>query len=179
MFKKILIGLLALLVIILVAAALQPSDFRITRSAGISAPPATVFAQVNELQKWEAWSPWVKLDPAIKQTYEGPSSGQGAISRWAGNSQVGEGNMTITEAKPNELVRIRLEFVKPFAATNQADFTFQPQGNQTLVTWTMTGKNNFVSKLVGLFFDMEKVLGGQFEQGLAQIKSISEAAPAN
>ncbi|QJE96410.1 SRPBCC family protein [Luteolibacter luteus] len=178
MLKKILIGLAVVLLVLIVVIAMQPSDFRISRSAAIPAPPATVFAEVNELKNWEGWSPWAKMDPSMKQTYEGPAAGTGAISHWAGNSQVGEGQMTITESKPDELVRIKLDFIKPMAATNDVQFDFKPQGTETLVTWTMSGKSNFVGKAFGLFMDMEKMLGGQFEQGLAQLKTAATAKAA-
>jgi uncharacterized protein YndB with AHSA1/START domain len=146
MFKKILIGIPVILVAFVVIVALQPSDFRIVRSINISTPPATVFAQVNDFHNWEAWSPWAKLDPAAKATFEGPSAGDGAIFRWVGNEEVGEGNMTITESRPSDLIRIKLEFLKPFAATNTAEFTFKPEGNRTVVTWSMFGTNNFIAK---------------------------------
>jgi hypothetical protein len=178
MLKKILLGLAVVLVVLIVVIAMQPSDFRISRSAAIPAPPGTVFAQVNELRNWEGWSPWAKLDPSMKQTYEGPASGQGAVSRWVGNSQVGEGQMTIVQSKPEEFVRIKLDFIKPMAATNEVQFDFKPQGSETLVTWTMSGKSNFVQKAFGLFMDMEKMLGGQFEQGLAQMKTAVSAKAA-
>ncbi len=177
MFRKILITFVVIVVVFVAVVAMRPSEFRVTRSATVSAPPAVVFAQVNDLHKWEAWSPWAKLDPAAKQTFEGPPAGTGAVLRWAGNNQVGEGSMTIIESRPNELVRFNLEFLKPFAATNTAEFSFKPQGNQTVVTWSMFGNNNFIAKAVGLFVDCEKMVGGQFEQGLAQMKSVVEAAP--
>ena len=180
MFIKILIALAVILLIFVIVVATRPSDFKIVRSATISAPPATVFGEVNELRKWEAWSPWAKMDPQMKQTYEGPPAGNGAISRWVGNSQVGEGNMTIVESHPNDLIKIRLEFVKPFPGVNDVEFTFKPEGsNQTAVTWTMTGKYAFVPKAVGLFMNMDKMIGDQFEQGLAQLKPVCEAKPAN
>ena len=181
MFKKILIGLVVLLVLLAIVVALQPSDFRISRSAAISAPPEKVFAQVNELRNWEAWSPWAKMDPSMKQTYEGPAAGSGAVSRWAGNNEVGEGSMTITESKAPEQVRIRLEFIKPMAGTSDVNFTFKPQGRETLVTWNMAGKSNFAGKAFDLFMDMDKMLGSQFDQGLAQLKAVSETpdAPRN
>ncbi|MBI2924099.1 MAG: SRPBCC family protein [Verrucomicrobia bacterium] len=175
MVKKILIALAAIIVVFVVIVALQPSDFRVTRSATMSAKPAAVFDQVNDLHKWEAWSPWAKLDPAAKNTFEGPAAGTGAIFRWAGNNQVGEGSMTITESRPNELVRFRLDFLKPMAGSSDAEFTFKPEGNQTTVTWTMTGENNFIAKAICLFMSMDKMVGGQFETGLASIKSIVEA----
>src|SRR6185312_10441905 len=112
----------------------------------IPAPPEKVFAQVNELRAWEAWSPWAKKDPNAKSTYSGPASGVGASMAWAGNKEVGEGSMTIVESRVNELVGFKLEFLKPFKATNTAEFTFQPRGNQTVVSWTMTGKSNFFFK---------------------------------
>jgi hypothetical protein len=176
MFKKILIGIAVVVVAFVVIVALQPSDFRIVRSATIAAPPAAVFAQVNDFHKWEAWSPWTKLDPAAKSSFEGPSAGTGAIFRWAGNEEVGEGSMMITESHPSELIRIELEFLKPFAATNTAEFTFKPEGKQTVVTWSMFGTNNFIAKAFCLFMNMDEMVGGQFEKGLASMKSVAEAA---
>lgn len=177
MFKKILIALVAIVVVFAVVVALQPSEFRVVRSATISAPAPAVFAQVNDFHNWESWSPWAKLDPAAKFTFEGPSAGTGAVFRWAGNEEVGEGSMTITESRPSDLIRINLEFLKPFAATSTAEFTFKPEGDRTAVTWSMAGTNNFVAKAVCLFMNMDETVGGDFEQGLAQMKSVVEAAP--
>jgi uncharacterized protein YndB with AHSA1/START domain len=176
MLKRILVALAVVIVMFVIIVALQPSDFRIVRSATISGPPPAVFAQVNDFHNWEAWSPWAKLDPAAKTTFEGAPAGKGAIFRWAGNHEVGEGSMTITESRPSDLIRIKLEFLKPFAATNIAQFTFTPEGNQTAVTWSMEGKNDFIGKAVCLFMNMDKMVGGQFEKGLAQMKSVVEAA---
>jgi uncharacterized protein YndB with AHSA1/START domain len=176
MLKKILIVLAVIVVAAVVVVALQPAEFRVTRSATIAAPPEAVFAQVNDLHKWEVWSPWAKLDPAAKNSYEGPAAGVGAAFAWSGNDQVGEGRMTITESRPNELIRFRLDFMKPFKSTNGSEFTFKPEGNQTVVTWTMFGKNTFVSKAMHLCVDCDKMLGGYFEKGLAQIKSVTELA---
>ena len=180
MLKKILIAFVVLVVAFLVVVAMQPSEFRITRSATMSAPVTNVFSQVNNFHNWEAWSPWAKLDPAMKQTYEGPEAGAGAIYSWDGNSEVGAGRMTLLESRTNELIRIKLEFLRPFESVNSTDFSFQPQGeksDQTTVTWTMDGKNNFVSKAFCLFMDMDKMVGGDFEKGLAQMKALVEAAP--
>ena len=174
MLEIILIALAIIVVVFVLVVAMRPSDFRITRSATISAPAPVVFAQVNDLHKWEAWSPWAKLDPAARNSYEGPPAGTGAILRWAGNNKVGAGSMTITESRPNELIRFRLEFLKPFKATNTAEFTFKPEGKHITVTWSMFGKNNFMAKAIGLFMDCDKMVGGQFEQGLAQMKSVVE-----
>jgi hypothetical protein len=177
MLKKILIALAAIVVVFVGVVAMQPSDFRIVRTATISGPAPAVFAQVNDFHNWEAWSPWAKLDPATKNSFEGPSAGIGAIFRWASNKEVGEGSMTITESRPSDLIRIKLEFLKPFAATNSAEFTFKPDGDQTAVTWSMAGKNNFISKAICLFMNMDKMVGGKFEEGLAAMKSFVEAVP--
>lgn len=176
MLKKILIGIALIVVAFIVIVATRPADFRVARSITILAPPEVVFAQVNDFHKWDAWSPWAKLDPAAKNIFEGPTSGTGAAFAWAGNNEVGEGRMIITESRPNELIQINLAFLKPFKATNTAEFTFKPEGDRTMVTWSMFGKNNFISKAVGLFMDCDKMVGGQFEQGLAQMKSIAESA---
>jgi len=180
MLLKVLLGIAAAVVLVVVVlamiVAMQPSEFRIERSAVIAAPAPAVFAQVNDFHNWETWSPWAKLDPAAKNSFEGAPAGKGAAFAWAGNSKVGEGRMTITESRPNELVRIRLEFLKPFEATNTADFTFRPEGERTAVTWSMYGHNNFISRAVFLFVNMDKALGGEFEKGLASMKSAAEAS---
>src|SRR5437764_14427883 len=173
---KILIALAVIVVVFVVIVALQPSEFKVVRNATISAPAPALFAQVNDFHKWEAWNPWGKLDPTMKQTYEGALAGPGAIYTWSGNNEVGEGRMTITESRPSDLIRIKLEFFKPFAATNTAEFTFKPEGNQTAVTWSMTGNNNFMAKAVHLFKNTDKLVGGPFVKGLAQMRSVVEAA---
>lgn len=173
MLKKILLVLAVLILLLVVVIALQPSDFRIERSTTIAAAPVAVFPHVNDLHQWGDWSPWAKLDPAMKLTFDG-EAGKGATYHWEGNSDVGEGRMTITESRPDELVRIHLEFIRPFAATNEVEFTFEPKENQTKVNWLMTGKNDFMGKAFGLFVNVEKMVGGQFEQGLSQLKSVVE-----
>jgi uncharacterized protein YndB with AHSA1/START domain len=182
MVKKVLLGVGATLAVIvaalLIVIAMQPNEFRITRSAKMAAPPEIVFEQVNDYHNWDAWSPWAKLDPNAKVTFEGPSAGKGAVFTWSGNDQVGAGRQTIVESRPNELVQIRLEFQKPFQATNTAEFTFKPEGEQTVVTWSMFGQNNFMGKAISLFMDCDKMVGGDFEKGLASMKSIVEAQPA-
>jgi hypothetical protein len=177
MLLNILIALAVVLVVFLVVVAFQPSQFRVTRTVTMTAPPQAVFPHVNELRKWDAWSPWAKLDPNAKNSFEGPPAGTGAAMAWAGNNKVGEGRMTIIESRTSELVRFRLEFYKPMAGTCEAEFTFKPEGNQTVVSWSMSGKNNFMAKAFGLFMNCEKMLGGQFEQGLVAMKSVVEAAP--
>ena len=162
-----------------VVVAMQPSRFRIARSAAVAAPPEQVFAQVNDLHRWEAWSPWLKGDPDAKTTYEGPPAGSGAAFWWSGNKNVGEGRMTITESRPNELVRLRLDFMRPFSSTSTAEFTFSPDGKQTLVTWSMTGDKNFLAKAIHMAIDMDKMIGAKFDEGLAQIKAIAETRARN
>jgi len=178
--KKLLIAFLVLVAIVAVLAvvvAVQPSEFKVTRSATMAAPPAEIFAQVNDFHKWDAWSPWLKLDPAAKTTYEGPPAGKGAVFTWSGNSQVGKGSMTVTESRPNDLIRIRLHFVEPMEGTSDAELTFKPEGDKTVVTWSMTGQNNFVAKAISMVMNMDKMIGGQFDKGLASMKAVAEAAP--
>jgi len=173
----VIVGVLAAIaLVIVVIVAMRPADFRVMRSAAIAAPASAVFALVNDFHNWDAWSPWAKIDPAMKQTYEGAPSGAGAIYSWAGNSKAGEGRMTLTESRPNDLIQIKLEFKKPFKATNSAEFSFKPDGEQTVVTWSMSGKNNFMMKAFGLFIKMDKMVGGEFEKGLATMKAVVEAA---
>ena len=177
MIKKILIGLAVILVILVLVIALQPATYQVERSANIAAPAAAVFAQVNDFHKWNAWSPWAKIDPAMKQTFAGAPAGTGAVYTWAGNKAVGAGRMEITESQPSNLIKIKLEFLEPFAATSTTEFTFTPQGNQTAVKWKMSGENNFMAKAFSFFMNMDKMIGGDFEKGLAQMKAAAEAAP--
>jgi hypothetical protein len=174
MVIKILIGLAFLIAIFVIIVAMRPGQFSISRSATIAAQPQAVFEQVNDFQKWRAWSPWEKKDPTMARTYEGPPAGVGSVYRWVGNKDVGEGGMTITESRPSDLIRIRLEFLKPMAATHTAEFNFKPQGDQTAVTWTMTGKHNFMGKAFCMFMDMDKLVGPDFEKGLAGMKTVAE-----
>ncbi|MFO1242773.1 MAG: SRPBCC family protein [Rickettsiales bacterium] len=175
MLRKILLVIILVLAAFAVVVALQPSEFRITRSATLAAPPEAVFPHVNNLHKWEDWSPWAKLDPNAKTTFEGPDEGAGAIMRWDGNQEVGAGFMTIVKSNPSELIALRLEFIKPFAGIGDTEFTFHPEAEKTVVTWTMSGHNDFIGKAVGLIMDCEKMVGGQFENGLANLKQIVES----
>ena len=172
----ILLALAFIAIILIVIIAGRPSEFTVSRSARIAALPEKVFPHVNDLHKWEAWSPWAKMDPACKNSHDGASAGVGAAMSWSGNRKVGAGRMTIVESKANDLVRIKLEFLKPFKATNTAEFTFKPEANQTLVTWSMSGKNNLFFKAFGLIMDCDKMVGRDFEKGLAQMKSVVETA---
>ena len=175
-FKIIFAALAVIVVVFLVVVAIQPSHFRVVRSASISASPAAVFAQVNDFRKWEAWSPWAKKDPAARNWFEGPSEGTGSVFAWSGNSEVGEGRMTILESRPSDLIRIKLDFLKPFESTATTEYTFKPEGNQTVMTWSMTGEKNFMSKAVCMFMNMDKMVGGDFEQAMANIKAVTEGA---
>jgi uncharacterized protein YndB with AHSA1/START domain len=176
MIQVILVGVVVLLVVLVIVVAVQPAAFRVVRSARIEAPPADVFARVNDFHEWDAWSPWAKLDPASKSTFEGPAAGTGAVFGWSGNTKVGAGRMTVTESRPAELIRIRLEFMRPFKCTNVAEFAFRPEGGGTVVTWSMSGEKIFFSKAFGLVMDMDKMVGGDFEKGLGQMKMLAEAA---
>lgn len=171
----ILISFLAIVVVIVAIAALQPPEFRVARSETINAPSGEVFPHVNDLRKMNAWSPWLEGDPQVKQNYEGPEQGPGASYTWNGNSRVGEGRMTIIDSKPNEAIHIKLDFVRPFKSTADVDFTFKEQGGQTIVTWAMKGRKIFITKLFGLFMGMDKMIGGNFEKGLASMKKIVES----
>ena len=175
MIPKILLGLAVLIVILLVVIATRPTDFRYSRSATIAAPPAALFEQVNDLRKFQEWNPWAKVDPNAKMEYTGPATGVGSAYTWVGNADVGEGAMTIIETKPGELVKARMDFKKPMAATHIAEFTFKPEGANTVVTWSMSGKNNFMGKAFGLFLDCDKMVGDQFQKGLATLKTQSES----
>jgi hypothetical protein len=180
MRKKILIGLgcfALVIIVLLLVVAMQPATFRVARTATIDGPPPVVFAQVNDFHKWQSWSPWAKLDPNVKNTYDGAESGEGAKFAWEGNNEVGEGRMMITQSKPDESILIDLEFIKPFAAKNIAEFTFAPADNpdQTKVTWAMTGNNTFLTKAIHLVMNMDKLVGSDFEKGLAAMNSVVES----
>lgn len=173
MLKKILIGLAVLMVIFLIVVATRPADFRVERSATLAASPAALFAQVNDHHKFDAWNPFMKLDPNVKNTYSGPDSGVGAVCSWDGNSDIGAGSSTIIESKPGELIRMRMDWKRPMEGVATVDFTFKPAGDKTVVTWAMYGQNGFMGKAVSLFMDCDKMCGPQFEQGLADLGKIA------
>ena len=177
MIWKILIALVVIVVGLVGVITLQPARYRVSRSTTIAAPAPVVFAQVNDFHKWSAWSPWEKIDPAMKRTYEGPPAGVGASYAWVGSREVGEGRMTIVESRPSDLIQVKLEFVKPFAGTSVAEFSFRPDGERTLVTWSMTGDKNFIAKAIHLVMSMDRMIGDQFDKGLAAMKTVAEAAP--
>jgi uncharacterized protein YndB with AHSA1/START domain len=174
LWKKILLILAVIVIAFITVVMLQPNDYHVTRSLAMAAAPEKPFEQVNDFHKWEKWSPWAKLDPNMKLTYDGPARGVGAIYTWVGNDQVGEGKMTILESKPNERIVIRLEFLKPFPSVSTTEFTFKPEGTGTNVTWSMAGENNFLSKTFQLFMNMDSMIGPDFEKGLAAMRTVVE-----
>lgn len=175
MFSTLALLLFLAIGALLVFIARRPDRFLVERSARIDAPVEAVFAYVNDLRNWEHWSPWAKRDPQMQKVYEGPSAGVGAVHRWAGDKTVGEGSMTIVHSEPSQQVGIALAFLKPFQANNDVLFRFMPEGEGTRVTWSMTGRNNFMAKAMHLVMNMDKMCGGDFEQGLAQLKHLAEA----
>jgi hypothetical protein len=177
MIRKILIGVAALVAGAAPWVSLQPPTFHVERSVTIQAPAENAFALVNDFHGWTAWSPWEKRDPKMERSYAGASSGAGAVYAWRGNSEVGEGRMTISKSERPSLLSIRLEFLKPFAATNTATFTFTTVGEGTRVTWAMDGENTIPGKIAHLVMDMDKMVGADFERGLSALKSAAESAP--
>ncbi|MDX2109665.1 MAG: SRPBCC family protein [Verrucomicrobiota bacterium] len=175
MIKKILLGLVAIIALVLIVAAFQSNELRVKRSASLAATPAALYAHVNDQHKFNAWNPWLKLDPTVKIAYSGPDAGVGSVCSWQGNSDVGAGTATIIESKPGELVRFRMDWKEPMSGTSTVDFTFKPTGDKTVVTWDMYGPQPYLGKLMSLFMDCDKMCGDQFEKGLA---SLGEAAAA-
>ena len=176
MIKKILLGLVAIIALVLIIAAFQPPQYRVERSRSIAASPDALFDQVNNHQNFAVWNPWQKMDPESVTTYSGPDSGVGAVASWAGE-KVGEGSATITESKPGELVRQRMDWKKPMEGVSTVDFTFEPDGDKTKVTWAMYGDNDYLGKLMGLFMNMDSMCGPPFEQGLADLEKIVTEYP--
>ncbi len=172
----ILLTVLAVMAVVAAFVAMQPTEFNIKRAALIDAAPEQIFPHVNDLHAWDAWSPWAKLDPQAQNRFAGPPAGVGAAMHWAGNSKVGAGSMTIVDSQPSSRIVFRLDFLKPMAATSTAEFTFAPQGGQTLVTWRMAGSNSFICKAMGLVMNMDKMVGGQFEAGLASLRDVVRQA---
>ena len=177
MFKKILIGFTAVVAVVLVAAAFQPADYRVERSLAIAASPAVLFDQVNDHKKFQKWNPWDKMDPEAKTTFSGADSGVGAVASWKGD-KVGEGSATITESRPGEFVRQRMDWIKPMEGVSTVDFSFKGEGDKTTVTWAMYGTNGYMGKLVSLFMSTESICGPEIEKGLADLAKVVAAAPA-
>ena len=153
---------------------MKPDTFRVQRAASIKAPPEKIFPLINDLHAWGAWSPYEKKDPNMQRSYSGAPSGKGAIYAWDGDKNVGKGRMEITESSPSSKILIQLDFFSPFEAHNMAEFTLVPQGDATSVTWTMDGPAPFISKLMQVVFNMDRMIGKDFEEGLANLKSLTE-----
>lgn len=174
----IVIGAIVAAVLLLIAAvAMQPAGFKVKRTVLIAAPPAAIFPQVHDFHRWNDWSPWAKMDPDMKQTFEGAASGVGAVQTWDGK-KCGTGRSTIVESAPNARVLVKLEFMKPWVATNFVEFLLEPEEEGTRVTWTMTGRKNFVMKAFSMVCNLDKTIGKDFEKGLVGIKGIVEAPAA-
>lgn len=179
MLKKTLMSIAVVFAVLMAGllgfATTQPDSFRVERSTSINAPASVIFPFINDLQRWSAWSPYEKIDPAMKRTFSGASSGTGAIYDWDGNNEVGAGRMEITAESPPSQLSIQLDFLRPFEGRNQVEFTLNETGGTTQVTWAMQGPMPFLSKVMCLFFDMDKMIGKDYEAGLAALKKVSEA----
>lgn len=174
MIPTIVVIILILVIGLVILVSRQPSEFQISREIIIAAPPESVFPEINNVHRFQAWNPWSKLDPDAEIGFEGPDEGTGATYRWSGNRNVGQGSSTVIESKPFELVRFRLDFVKPFKGTSTAEFVFEAKDHSTVVRWTLFGQNQFAGKLISLLMDCEKMMGAQFEKGLADLKQVVE-----
>ena len=174
MLATILMILVVIIAAVLVLAATRPNDFVVSRSASIEAPAEAIFPLIDDFKHWPSWSPFEKLDPNMKRTLSGAGNGKGAAYAWEGNGKAGKGRMEITNAVPSSLVSLKLDFEKPFRANNTVDFTLAPAGEGTTVTWAMRGARPFIAKLMGLFIDFDRLIGKDFEEGLANLKRIAE-----
>ncbi len=174
MFKTIAIVVVVLLAALLVFAATRPDTFRVQRALGIKAPPEKILPLITDFHRWSSWSPWEKLDPAMKRIHSGAASGKGAVYEWEGNGKVGAGRMEITESSPPSKVVVKLDFIRPFEGHNITEFTLETQGDFTNLTWTMHGPNPYIAKLMQIFFSMDSMVGKDFEAGLAGMKAIAE-----
>lgn len=174
MLKTILIVLVLIVGVVLIYASTRPDNFRVERSTTIQAAPEKIFSLINDFHQWEWWSPWEKIDPQIKRTYSGAPTGKDSIYEWSGNKNIGQGRMEITESVPPSKLTIKIDFITPFEAHNTVEFLLTPNGNATQVTQAMYGPSPFISKLMGLFFSMDKMVGEKYEEGLANLKAVAE-----
>jgi hypothetical protein len=172
--KRILLAILVLLLAFAGYVATRPGTFRISRAILVPAAPAEVFPRLSDFRRWEAWSPWAKLDPAMAVDYGGPPLGVGATYHWKGNDKVGEGRMTVVDARPGELVAIQLDFIKPWESRTRTEFRLGPEAGGTRVSWAMSGENDFVGKAFATFVSMDKAIGPDFEKGLAALRAVAE-----
>ena len=174
MLKKIAAALGVVVLVVLGLALTQPDSFSVQRSVRIQAPPEKIYPLMADFHRWGEWSPWEHLDPAMKRTHSGAASGPGAIYQWDGNDEVGAGRMEVTAAQAPTEVQIKLDFIRPFEGHNTTVFTLAPQGSATQVDWRMSGPMPFVSKLMQVFVSMDKLIGKDFESGLAKLKAVAE-----
>ncbi|MGH9195493.1 MAG: SRPBCC family protein [Acidimicrobiia bacterium] len=174
MLKTITIIVVVLIAALLIYAATRPDTFRVQRATNIKAPPEKIFALINDFHSWGSWSAYEQKDPAMKRTYSGAANGEGAVYEWEGDKNVGTGRMEIMETSPPSKVTIKLDFVKPFEAQNIAEFTMEPEGDSTNVTWAMHGPSPYISKVIGIFINMDSMIGKDFETGLANLKTEAE-----
>jgi len=173
-FGIVAVVVVALLAGVLLFAASRPDSFRVQRTVSIKAPPERIFPLLNDFQRWGAWSPYEKKDPAMRRTFSGPAMGNGSVYSFEGNGQVGAGRLEITEASPPAKVALTLDMIKPMTGHNEIEFTLEPTGDSTLVTWAMRGSCPFIVKIMGLFFNMDRMIGKDFEVGLASLKANVE-----
>jgi hypothetical protein len=184
MVKKVILGIVGVVVLavgaVLLIAATKPSTFRVERQTVINASSDAIYPNLADFHRWPAWSPWEHLDPQMRKTYSGPPTRTGSIYAWSGNSDVGEGRMTVLESRPNAELRLKLEFLKPFESTSTTTYALQPVSgtNSTQVIWSMEGPNSFMGKVMSVFASMDAMLGKDFELGLANLKHVSESAPS-
>ncbi len=174
MLKIIVLSIIVLVAALLIYATTKPNTFRVQRTTSINAMPDKVFALINDLHAWASWSPWEKKDPAMKKTHSGAEQGKGAVLEWDGNNNVGTGRMEVLESVPASKIVIKLDFLKPFEAHNQAEFTLTPNANSTQVTWAMHGPQPFMMKVMDIVMNMDKMVGKDFEEGLANLKALAE-----
>jgi uncharacterized protein YndB with AHSA1/START domain len=174
MIETTVIIVVVLIAAVLIYAATKPDTFRVQRSTSIKAPPEKIFSLINDFRSWNAWSPYEKKDPAMKRTLSDVANGKGAVYEWEGDKTVGKGRMEITESSPPSRVTIKLDFVKPFETHNIVEFTLEPKGDSTNVTWAMDGPSPYIAKLMGVFFNMDRMIGKDFETGLGNLKTVAE-----
>lgn len=174
MIRKIALALVVLIAALLLYATTRPGDTYVERSITIQAPPEKIYPHINDFHRWSAWSPYEHIDPAMRRTHSGSPSGKGAVYAWEGNSEVGTGRMEIVDTTDPTMVQIRLDFTAPIEAHNVATFHIEPEGNATRVTWAMDGRTPYLGKLMGIFVNMDAMIGGAFAEGLAKLKTIAE-----
>jgi len=174
MIKTIGAVVVILIAAVLMFAATKPDSFSVQRATSIKAAPEKIFALLDDFHNWGVWSPWEKMDPSMKRTFNGPANGKGSVYEWEGKRKVGQGRMEITDASAPSQVTIKLDFIKPFEGHNVAEFVLEPKGDSTNVTWTMRGPSPYIAKLMSVFFSMDSMIGKDFEAGLANLKAAAE-----